>query len=165
MDDTTEHWKPAPRWESVYEVSDHGRIRRVSTGRILQGFANARGYRQMNLRDHGRRECPLAHRLIACAFLGSAPSDRHEINHADGDKANNRVKNLEWVTPSQNQQHAYAIGLKSSVGEANGRAKLTEVDVRAIREDTAPGVELARRYDVTPTLVSLIRKRKVWTRV
>lgn len=47
------------------------------------------------------------HRLIATTFIGAAPSPKHQVNHKDGNKLNNKASNLEWVSPSENMQHFY----------------------------------------------------------
>jgi hypothetical protein len=91
----------------AYEVSDDGQVRQILTGRILRASISSPGYLAVHLGPQRAR----VHALVAGAFIGPRPA-RHETNHIDGDKLNNRVSNLEYVTPGTNQRHAYAMGLK-----------------------------------------------------
>lgn len=120
----------APRWvavvgyESLYEVSDAGQVRRVGKsattgkgrgggarrGRILKEQTNPGGYKHVQLWKDGVGHSQLVHGLVAPAFLGPAP-DGYEINHRDGVKAHNGVGNLEYLTRSENLIHGYATGL------------------------------------------------------
>ncbi len=98
-------------WRSVtgfvrYEVSSMGRFRRKATGRIISGSSSQNGYRNIGMVKDGKFCMKYAHRLVAMAFL-ERPSENHtHVNHRNKDKQDNRVSNLEWVTPSQNQKHA-----------------------------------------------------------
>ncbi len=56
---------------------------------------------------------PAIHTLVALYFIGKRPGPRHQINHLDGNKLNNKVENLEYVTPSQNVVHSISLGLKN----------------------------------------------------
>lgn len=90
------------------------------TGQKIKGSLDSKGYRYIHVRrKDGTRVCPKIHRLVALAFL---PNDyeKPQINHIDGDKTNNRVENLEWCTNSENQLHAYNLGLnKPRYGKYN----------------------------------------------
>jgi len=105
------------------------------------------------------------HRVVAAAFLGPRP-DGHVINHKNGDKADNRAENLEYLTPSDNAIHAYRTGLQQR-GEKHGRAKLTDENVAEIRERYTGGwgqqAQLAREYGVSQGLISQIVRGEIWT--
>lgn len=111
-----ERWIAIPDWDGVYEASDHGQIRRITSGGqggfapgyILKGRTGR--YRQVRLRDGKRIEYHAVHILIARSFLGPRPIGG-EVNHLDGNKLNNAISNLEWTTRRGNAAHAYAIGL------------------------------------------------------
>jgi len=102
------------------------------------------------------------HRLVAFAFL--FPPRGPEVNHKDGDPSNNHVLNLEWVTHRQNELHARRV-LKRRVGENHYKAKVTEAQVREIRELIKSGkskTEIANVFGITASAVYSICKRKSW---
>lgn len=171
-----EIWKDVVGYEGLYQVSNMGRIKsfhydRVN-GRVLKpGWAGC-GYLKVGLWQDGKRKCMLVHRLVAIAFLGPPPSPDHEANHKNGDKTDNHVENLEWITHSGNTQHAYRIlGAKPRrpSGEANGNAKLTDGKVRRIRKLYATGkwtqAELGKMFGVSDVTISYIVNRKIWKHI
>jgi len=105
--------------DGTYEVSDLGRVRRavaVRGGRVghvlTPRFGGWRGqYLVVHLRTSRRVGPAVVHRLVAEAFIGPT-SEGQEVNHCNGIKTDNRAANLEYVTSSGNQAHAYAMGLK-----------------------------------------------------
>ena len=100
--DSHEAWEPIPG--SIYEISSLGRVRNGNTGNILKS-QNKHGYRRINLRIDGKDTNCAIHRLVAMAFIDN-PDNKPQVNHKDGDKANNHVDNLEWVTGHENLAHA-----------------------------------------------------------
>ena len=84
------------------------RIRRAPKGR-------GGGYAYVDLWVDHRRVTYLVHRLVAMCHLPPAP-DGMQVNHIDGNRANNWFENLEWVTPSENQKHAYREGIRGYNG-------------------------------------------------
>ena len=107
----TEIWKDVEGWEGLYKVSNTGRVKSLQLRKgILKPFMTPDGYLRIGLYDgkNKRRKTILVHRLVARAFLPSPPKKlKVEINHVDGDKENNYVENLEWVTHADNMRHAY----------------------------------------------------------
>jgi len=105
------------------------------------------------------------HRLVAGAFIGPCPP-RKEVNHIDGRPANNAVKNLEYVTRSENVTHAYRMGLLQPVrGEASGSAKLTDHDIRLIRRSPLGTYALSIHYQVATVTIKRIRNGTIWKHV
>lgn len=103
-----EVWRPVAGYEGVYEVSSRGRIKRVLAGQgtrvgtILKGRIT-KGYLYVNLCLNGKRRGYRINRLVCEAFHG--PSFGRESNHRNGIKTDNRSRNLEWSTHSQNNLH------------------------------------------------------------
>jgi hypothetical protein len=95
-------WRPVIGFEGLYEVSDSGQVRNMRNGHILKNRAFPNRYLGVAL---GRGNIRLVHRLVAMAFIEG--DHGLQVNHKDGDRANNHVANLEWVTCSDNHRHSY----------------------------------------------------------
>ena len=94
-------WLPVYRYEGIYEVSEYGDVRRVSSGRILRVHVKPdTGRRYYHLSVGGRTESRKEHHLVLEAFVG--PGNGLWGLHADDDPANNHISNLRWGTPAEN---------------------------------------------------------------
>lgn len=98
---------------SNYAVSNLGRVKNTKTNRLLNPSELGNGYKQVSLKmnDTGKFKKEYIHRLVAKYFIEN-PENKKEVNHKDGNRSNNNMNNLEWVTPSENQKHKYDV-LKS----------------------------------------------------
>ncbi len=109
----SEGWLPVLNYEGLYEVSNLGRVRpakpRYKDVPILKTRI-CRGYERVTIYKNGKRKDFQVHRLVADAFIPN-PDNKPQVNHIDGNKLNNVVENLEWVTRSENQLHAKRTGL------------------------------------------------------
>ena len=97
-----EVWRDIPGWEGLYQVSNLGRIRSIRV-RLIKPY-DARGYRVATLHSGDRMERAGVHRFVAQAFIPN-PEGKEQVNHINGDKADNSVENLEWVTCQENNLH------------------------------------------------------------
>lgn len=104
-------WIPIKGYEGYYEISSLGQIRN-NRKVILKTYKNNSGYECLKLYKDSNKKSYLVHRLVALTFLNN---ELNEVNHKDGDKFNNMVTNLEWVTRSENTQHALENGLYNSL--------------------------------------------------
>lgn len=109
-----ERWLPVLDYESLYYVSDLGRIRSAPNKThkrwtLLQPEA-IKGYLRVTLSRGMQIERRFVHQIVATAFVGPCP-EGHTPNHKDGVKANNRSDNLDYQTPSGQMLHAARIGL------------------------------------------------------
>lgn len=122
-----ERWAPVRGYESLYDVSDLGRVRsldratvghlretgtrcvRVIRGRLLRTQALPAGYLQVGLFRDGVRRQVYVHRLVLSAFIGEPPPG-HEVCHGPGGPADNRLANLRWGTHAENQQDIVRAG-------------------------------------------------------
>jgi len=99
-DECIETWKPIRGWQN-YDVSDLGRVRNHKTGRILKFFNHAGGYDLVDLSEGGVGKTFTVHRLVANAFLLNE-FNRAQVDHRDGNKKNNKLSNLSWVSSAEN---------------------------------------------------------------
>lgn len=165
-----EIWKDIEGYEGRYQISNLGRVKSFARKKpaIMTLKTNWDGYKRIGLRPAGSRSQHFfaVHRLVAEAFMPYPGSDFVEINHIDGDKANNVVDNLEWVTKSENAKHAFRTGLrKPTNGTINGQSKLEDSDILEIRKRVANGEtqrKVAADYDISFQHVSDIVNKKRW---
>lgn len=101
-------------------------------GYLTFGCVDTLGYRVFVLRDRSKYHRSRSHTLVAKAFIPN-PENKPQVNHKDGDKLNNHVSNLEWVTHAENSSHAVRIGLFNIKGENHPMSKLTKEQVVAMR--------------------------------
>ena len=115
-----------------YLITVFGDIYSTITEKWLNPKVDKYGYSYVGLYRDNNPKWISIHRLVATTFIPN-PYNKPEVNHIDGNKSNNCVFNLEWVTCSENQKHAYKIGLhKPVINEKHGRCKLTNNDVLVI---------------------------------
>lgn len=108
-----EEWKDIQNFEGLYQVSSYGRIKSLHKGEhiLSQGFTGRRNERAViNLCKEGYCKTTIVYRLVAQAFLEN-PENKRTVNHKDGNPLNNHINNLEWMTHSENTQHAHDAGL------------------------------------------------------
>lgn len=96
--------KDVKDYEGFYQVSNFGRVKRVTTDRILKSNMTSKGYLLVKLCKNSIKSNKRIHRLVAEAFIPNSENKPY-INHIDEDKTNNHVSNLEWVTAKENSNH------------------------------------------------------------
>lgn len=146
--------------------SGYGKWRSGSEWRRKATSVCNSGYAFASLYVNGKRCNLLIHRLVLEAFVSPCP-DGMEACHADGDRLNNTLKNLRWGTCVENCSDRARHGNTCS-GEKNAQAIVTEAEVVEIRTLLQQGVcqtEIAKKYRVHKTTISLIAARKTWKHV
>ena len=120
-------WRDIPNYEGLYQINKSGLVwscdrvvarsngkPNVIRGKLIDVVVDANGYNSVSLTDiNHRTKKYLLHRLVAQTFIPNL-ENKPEINHKDGNKSNNCVDNLEWVTRYENQAHAVKFGLTSA---------------------------------------------------
>ena len=149
-----------------YYVTDDGRVWSEQSKKFMKQYPDKNGYQKVELRssDLPPKKCHRysVHRLIMENFYPFEGMENFQVNHIDGDKNNNCLDNLEWVTCSENIHHAMKAGLRA---EINGAAKLTSKEVIEIYKRAHMGeknVDLAEEFHVHPDTIGKIRNKKIW---
>lgn len=121
-------WKDIKDYEGLYQVSDDGRVRRIYKNGNTKELKNREGiYYTVSLCKKGIKKSFNVHRLVAETFLG-IPDDKCEVNHKDGNKLNNNLSNLEWVTQHENLLHAIQVLNHYPWGKPPRKVRCIDID-------------------------------------
>lgn len=179
LNNLKEIWMPINGYEGIYEISNYGNIRSldrrkrhsnigftsICKGQTLKPKTHANGYYEVSLCKNGKSKFKLIHRLVAQSFIEN-PENKPQVNHKNGNKKDNHINNLEWVTQKGNAEHAVKIGLYGN-GERMYNHILSEKDVLEIRklypENTLS--QLSNSYKVSITTIHYIVTRRAWKHV
>ena len=172
-----EKWRDVVGLEGRYQASDFGRVRSLDRttirsdgqtrryrGKMLTPTLLPVGYFAVRLMVDGKYLTHYVHRLVLLSFVGS-PLEDEECRHLDGDPQNNHLGNLKWGTSGENSADMIRHGTIVR-GESIWCAKLTELDVLAIRVWARCGYmmkDIAAVFDVHPSNITMIVKRKRWS--
>lgn len=164
-------WLPVPGYEGHYSVSNFGEIRRdrgakgTRAGRILRPMRSLTGRDYVALCVDGKRDVRTVHRLVLETFAPVA--HWRQVNHINGDPGDNRLSNLEWVTPSENITHDYRVlGTRNQRGDNNTAAKISSNDAEFIRrmcgQMNLAQREIAGRLGVSQSAISAVMTGRNW---
>lgn len=149
-----------------YYVTDDGRVWSEQSKKFIRQYLDKDGYCKVALRseDLPPKKCHRysVHRLIMENFFPFDGMGQYQVNHINGDKTDNRLSNLEWVTCEENIHHAIVVGLRAKI---NGTAKLTTEQVIEIYKRSHLGetnVSLGREFGVHPDTIGKIKNKKIW---
>jgi hypothetical protein len=164
--DVYERWLIVAGFEGYYEVSNFGRVRslarrdcigRQNAGRILQGNLNSHGYLQVTLcKDRKNFIFPI-HTLVAKAFIGKRPAGK-QLDHIDGNKINNCVWNLRYLSPVENIRSGIFLGLHKP-------RKLdyeTSVEIRRLSIEGMSYADIARKFNITRQYARRVALGRAW---
>ncbi len=146
---------PIPNTEGLYFATENGDIYSIARGKLKKlKFEKVGGYYRLKI----NRERILVHRLIAYTFIGYPKDSSQIINHKNGNKSDNGVENLEWVSHGENISHSYR-----ELGRTLPNRKLTNEQVKEIRQKSNLGVTnniLALEYSVNHCTISEVISKK-----
>lgn len=156
-------YRPIEGYED-YLVSEDGDVYSKRRRRVLKPDKGRYGYNVIHL-SNGKSKAFYAHRLVAKAFIPN-PENKPEVNHKDANKINNSASNLEWATRKENNKHSTDNKLHC-FGVKNGRAKLTDSQVREIRQlkGKLSQTEIADMFGVRGITIRKIFENKHWRHV
>lgn len=153
---------------SSYRVGSDGTVwsQKSMKWKILKPAPISRECPHLAVKLYPGRKSRLAHRLVLEAFVGPCPSGM-ECCHWDGDHQNNKLSNLRWDTRQGNRLDMTRHGTLP-IGERSSKAKLTEIQVRQIRQLLVSGLSMRRignQFGVSDVAVSAIKHGKSWSHV
>jgi len=157
-------WRDVVGYEGLYKVSDDGRVWSHKRNKVMRGSCR-RGYRRICLTNKRRKKSYFIHKLLLIAFVGPNPEGMQTC-HNNGIRDDNRLDNLRWDTPKNNEKDKLRHGTHQR-GEKSANAKLTENDVRQITNLHQAGMShaaIARKVgDILPETIGLIIRGKNWS--
>lgn len=165
-----EIWKDIVGFEGLYQISNYGNIKsfvKNNKGKPMKQRI-LRNYMSIGLTKNKKQYTFFVHRLVAETFIPN-PNNFPCVNHIDGDKLNNSINNLEWVTYSENSKHSiYILDNKKPPkhkGENNHFSKHNEKEIEELRKKRKMGYtlkQLANEYNYTIGHICNICNYKSW---
>jgi hypothetical protein len=161
----TEIWKSIDNYAGLYEVSDLGRVMRVAkynnSKNTPLAAQTAGGYLRVGLCKEGKSRYHLVHRLVATAFIGIAPG--YCVNHRNGIKSDNRLANLEVVTPKENERHKWDV-LRIQHRPKQKLSFEKAAEIRLLRSQGVPFRTIAKAYGVSVGTIGFVVNGTTWVR-
>ena len=143
-----------------YDITTDGKIYNKKWGKYVKPQPNGTGY----LRVHIAGKMYFVHRLVASKYIPN-PDNLPQVNHKDGNKHNNSVDNLEWVSNKDNSLHALHNGWMR-IEENHQFAKLTRENVSFIKHHPEmTRNDLAKMFNISPRTITDIRSGRTWKTV
>lgn len=144
-------------------VSEYGEVTNLKTGHAYKWTDNGNGYKKVAVCVCSKTVNKYIHRLVAECFL-EKPSERHnQVNHKDGDKTNNHVSNLEWVTGKENICHAHKTGAMAKRSSHGVIKRLTLPEVCEMYVDVKMGGgvgKTAAKFGKSRTTLSSVMNKR-----
>ena len=146
-----------------YYVTDDGKVWSERSQKFLNPQLDKNGYEKIQMiSKDGKRHRYSVHRLIMENFCPIKRMEAYQVNHKDGNKRNNCLQNLEWVTCKENIFHAIEHNLRASI---NGAAKLTPeqvIDIYIRSNQGESNIKLGHEFNVHPDTIGKIKNKKTW---
>lgn len=166
-----EIWADIKGYEGLYQISNYERVKGLKRDgfvksknvqnhpikeKILKGGVSSTGYKCFTACKNGIKKHVFYHRVLAECFVPN-PDNLPQVNHIDGNKLNNNLSNIEWVTAQENMIHARVNGLHKgkSLSEDNVKEILLHINSKSDNE-------ISKMYNVSSQTILLIRKNRTW---
>lgn len=157
-----EIWKTIKSKENNYQISNLGNIRNIKRNfKILKCKKNTDSYKNVVI----DKKIYSIHRLVALYFIKNS-DNKPQVNHKDGNKLNNNINNLEWVTISENIKHAYQNNLIKR--KYNKNNKLNIWDIKFIKAWLKLGYkhkDIANKFNVSRSAITDINCNRRWRHI
>lgn len=147
-------WKDIKGYENYYQISNNGQVKNIKTNKILTGDINSAGYKRVILYTPNKKRF-FIHRLVAEHFCNK-PLNYKElvVNHIDGNKLNNDYKNLEFITRSENDKHAFKLNLRKPYPAQYKREVIAIKNDEIILFNTT--LECSKYFKTTPASIRAV---------
>ena len=162
-----EEWRVIPDSDDLYFISNYGRVKSFANkedGEILKGNI-IKGFKTANFKVKKKKQSFYIHRLVAGVWLPKPADDCNYVVHLDGNKKNNRVSNLTWMTKEKMLEHKNRIR-KKVIKISNSKLKFS--DVRVIKSMLQKGVNhvtIAKLFCISGMQVTRIKRGENWGHV
>ena len=148
-----------------YIIFENGDVLSLLSGKYITKRIGTRGYSMINLCINGKCKTFAFHRIMAELFIPN-PNNLPQINHKDGNKLNNSLDNLEWITASGNNMHALKTGLRHAAkGKNTNNGRFNEDEIRNIRTLYKEGYsqrKIASKFNVTKGAIAQIIRKETY---
>jgi len=170
-----EIFKDIKGYEGIYQISNLGIVKSLThypkgrtgkqTGRVLKQITDKKGYVRVSLSKNGTRFNTSVHRLVALTFIPNT-KNKPQVNHINGIKNDNRIKNLEWCTGSENVIHSIGNNLSNfNYGEKHHMSKLNNKQAIELRNQFEKGEsvkDLSKKYNLSVVAIYNIINNKTY---
>jgi len=165
----TEYWESLNGHEGSYSISNFGNIKSIHRNKLLKPYVNPEGYLKFHLTSSPYvSKLHSLHRLVALQFIPN-PENKDTVDHIDGNKSNNSVINLQWMTTKENTVKGWVTNYKGRIGINAGMSKLNDIWVRDIKimimTEKYSAVIIAGIFGVTPATIHAIKRNETWKHV
>jgi hypothetical protein len=163
---------------NTYEVSNHGNVRNIITGKILNGWHDHHGYHIIGLQGHNEVIQCGVHRFVSYEFVSieTYQTDIYEVNHIDSVQFHNHYKNLEVVTHVENMNHSNMFGLAEPFKSCDEhfKAKFTNETIHDLCKtivecngdiDEIMSSDVVKKYNIERHFVGAVKNKYVWTSI
>lgn len=147
---------------SKYKIYEDGKVINMNTGKEVHSYLGKNRYRSIYLYHNSKQSIFKLHRLVAKYFIpNNDPINKTQVNHIDGNKNNNSISNLEWVTPKDNMKHA----LKSGLLQTTYNEETIHEACKLMEENKLSQMEIARRVNMTKQSLNDLRHYRTWPHI